>query len=243
MSNLTNETSDTEDDQESVWQVIEFYFLTTCFVLGCAFNIGGVHMGLRKKHAGHEHNVPIKVGRCIADLLVLLVYVPTTLFYAKLETMIDPTLACKLTKFGRHFAYQLSSNVTVCIAFDRYLLMQTWSQSTPASLRAHRWKQIKLLLVGWLVAICLASPVLGLFKAHPTMSRCCGTIWMPTSDDVDLLEGYLRRMPWQEAIWTLSHLALQSWIPFGLTTAAYVGIRSRLRQMGGYSGPTQRYVL
>lgn len=151
---------------------IELVSLILLFLVGAPLNLAAwtqiaerpisSRLDILKKHLNYT------------DLLVIFIYVPSRACWLITYDWRGGDLLCRLTKFMHTFAFQISSNVIVCIALDRLLSVLSASHRNPE--QAARRMRL-MLLVAWITALFISSPQFAVWRVFqafddPPWSQC-----------------------------------------------------------------------
>ncbi len=113
---------------------IELGILVVLFIIGAPLNLAAYTQMLERPTSTRLDILRRHLN--YSDLLVLFVYVPSRACWLLTYDFRGGNLLCKLVKFAHTLAFQISSNVIVCIAVDR--LLSVTSSAHNSADKAHR---------------------------------------------------------------------------------------------------------
>ncbi|GMR46372.1 hypothetical protein PMAYCL1PPCAC_16567, partial [Pristionchus mayeri] len=117
-----------------------------------------------------------KISLSVADGLILFVYAPTQLVWITTFWWYGGEMLCRLSKFIATFAFYLTANMQVLIAFDRLITM---SHITEVHAKGSvDYNNRIFLCFAWVLAIVCSLPQLFIFKiVHHNGHPQCSSIW------------------------------------------------------------------
>ncbi|GMS93746.1 hypothetical protein PENTCL1PPCAC_15921, partial [Pristionchus entomophagus] len=178
--------------------------------------------------------VVLKIHLTLTDLMLLLFYAaPQLLWNITYEWMLGDFL-CKAYNYVSMASFYLSSNITVCIALDRF-------RTVFAALRIRKGTRTRrsvlhLILPAWILAFVLASPQLVVFKTADVLANDtwmqCSDVWNINSIQRDQtgLPGWFLT-PFARLTYEMAHLLLVFWVPLILLLCSYGTIAFRLSKV------------
>uniref|UniRef100_A0A914N304 G-protein coupled receptors family 1 profile domain-containing protein n=2 Tax=Meloidogyne TaxID=189290 RepID=A0A914N304_MELIC len=212
---------------------IELISLIILFIIGAPLNLAAwtqisekpvsSRLDMLKKHLNYS------------DLLVLFIYVPSRACWLVTYDWRGGDLLCRLIKFAHTFAFQISSNVIVCIALDRLLSVLSVSHRNPGQATC---RMRIMLLIAWIAAAVISAPQFVVWKLYqafdnPPWSQCM-QIWeiersqlqrnnnfhlVSNDSTIKLLDSKLLD---EESIYMILHMLLIFWIPACIIMLCYL---------------------
>uniref|UniRef100_A0A7E4V4L3 G_PROTEIN_RECEP_F1_2 domain-containing protein n=1 Tax=Panagrellus redivivus TaxID=6233 RepID=A0A7E4V4L3_PANRE len=162
-----------------------------------------------------------------SDLLVLFIYVPSRACWLLTYDWRGGDLLCRLVKCLHTFAFQISSNVIVCIALDRLLSVLSSSHHSPE--KAHRRTRI-MLWVAWFAAFVISAPQFVIWRSYLAFKdqnwSQCMQIWeilraQETMEDPKMT-NYTHTLLYEENLYVVVHMLLIFWIPATIVMMCYL---------------------
>ncbi|GMS93902.1 hypothetical protein PENTCL1PPCAC_16077, partial [Pristionchus entomophagus] len=117
-----------------------------------------------------------KISLSVADGLILFVYAPTQVLWISTFWWYGGDFLCRIYKFTVTFAFYLTGNMQVLIAFDRLITMSHISEPRA---KTTYYNTRLLLSVSWILAFVSSFPQLFIFKIvyHNEEGPQCTSIW------------------------------------------------------------------
>ncbi|KAI3414188.1 hypothetical protein GPALN_011645 [Globodera pallida] len=205
---------------------VELFSLIVLFVVGAPLNLAAwtqiserpvsSRLDILKKHLNYS------------DLLVLFVYVPSRACWLVTYDWRGGDFLCRFIKFMHTFAFQISSNVIVCIALDRLLSVLSASHRNPD--QAARRMRL-MLLVAWLTAALISLPQFAVWRSFqafesPPWSQCM-QMWeiqraVAQRDAATAAAASTTTLMHEESIYVIAHMMLIFWVPAFIILLCYV---------------------
>uniref|UniRef100_A0A915AUN6 G-protein coupled receptors family 1 profile domain-containing protein n=1 Tax=Parascaris univalens TaxID=6257 RepID=A0A915AUN6_PARUN len=161
-----------------------------------------------------------------SDLLVLFVYVPSRACWLLTYDWRGGNFLCKLVKFLHTFAFQISSNVIVCIALDRLLSVISPTHRSPE--KAQR-RTKGMLITAWFAALLISTPQFAVWKTFLAFEELnwsqCMQIWEIIRVEQALLNTSViipRQLMDQENVYVIVHMMLIFWVPATIVMICYI---------------------
>eukprot|EP00080_Pristionchus_pacificus_P004209 PDM64229.1 gnrr-4 [Pristionchus pacificus] len=122
-----------------------------------------------------------KISLSVADALILFVYAPTQLVWISTFWWYGGEILCRVYKFTVTFAFHLTGNMQVLIAFDRLISMTRINKLHVKGTTDYNTRLF--LSLSWILAIIFSLPQLVIFKIvyHNNGSPQCSSIWQVLS--------------------------------------------------------------
>ncbi|KAL3081839.1 hypothetical protein niasHS_012781 [Heterodera schachtii] len=204
---------------------VELVSLIILFIVGAPLNLAAwtqiaekpisSRLDILKKHLNYS------------DLLVLFVYVPSRACWLVTYDWRGGDFLCRFIKFMHTFAFQISSNVIVCIALDRLLSVLSASHRNPD--QAARRMRL-MLLVAWLTAALISLPQFAIWRSfqafdNPPWNQCM-QIWeiqraMAQQSD-PTTKASPKMLKNEESLYVIAHMMLIFWVPAFIILLCYV---------------------
>uniref|UniRef100_A0A914GXC4 G-protein coupled receptors family 1 profile domain-containing protein n=1 Tax=Globodera rostochiensis TaxID=31243 RepID=A0A914GXC4_GLORO len=203
---------------------VELFSLIVLFVVGAPLNLAAwtqiserpvsSRLDILKKHLNYS------------DLLVLFVYVPSRACWLVTYDWRGGDFLCRFIKFMHTFAFQISSNVIVCIALDRLLSVLSASHRNPD--QAARRMRL-MLLVAWLTAALISLPQFAVWRSfqafeNPPWSQCMQMweIQRAVAQRDATATASTTTLMHEESIYVIAHMMLIFWVPAFIILLCYV---------------------
>lgn len=209
-------------------KIVQIMFLIVAFCLGVPTNLLSLAISLKRQRNAAKRFHLLQVHRSLADLLFLMVFIPTQLFH-ELDSPNWKTggFLCKLFRFSRNFAYQASSNLIVAIAIDRWRGLRSAVSGTSWSKESLR----RTIILAWLMAVLLSSPQFILARVSQLAgSNMCTHVWVPTNITSPEFFQFMKESNPGERLFIVERALCLFWIPLITITAIYRKIWLLLRQ-------------
>ena len=164
----------------------------------------------------------LKAHLNVADILILFFYALTEIIWLVTYRWYAGDIMCKTMMFLRAFAFQLLSNLMVCVALNRLLILKR-----PEADTCLKWT----ILIAWLSALLLSSPqfvVWGVgspIPLHPEWQQCVD-IWALRNANLSSVSP-----PFSFSFYNSFHIMAIFWIPFTLVAGIYLYICISLRSL------------
>uniref|UniRef100_A0AC34QT80 G-protein coupled receptors family 1 profile domain-containing protein n=1 Tax=Panagrolaimus sp. JU765 TaxID=591449 RepID=A0AC34QT80_9BILA len=203
---------------------IEMGTLVLLFLIGGPLNLAAytqiaerpsyTRLDILKKHLNYS------------DLFVLFIYVPSRACWLLTYDWRGGDLLCRLVKCLHTLAFQISSNVIVCIALDRLLSVLSPSHHSPE--KAHKRTRI-MLWIAWVAAFIISAPQFVVWRSYLAFEEInwsqCMQIWEITrakaylNNNTDINYSALMQ---EENIYVVVHMLLIFWIPATIVVLCYL---------------------
>ncbi|GMT23931.1 hypothetical protein PFISCL1PPCAC_15228, partial [Pristionchus fissidentatus] len=182
-STLTDNYSAT-DEMEGVYSLNPAYQLERA-LYGIAIILGLIASiyTIRKFRRCCKKNLDVaarllsyKISLSVADALILFVYAPTQLFWITTFWWYGGDLLCRVYKFTVTFAFHLTGNMQVLIAFDRLITMTRINKLHVKGTTDYNTRLF--LSIAWILALLCSFPQLIIFKIVVYNDNPqCSSIW------------------------------------------------------------------
>lgn len=178
----------------------------------------------------------LKVHLNLTDLMIIFIYTTNKICWLITYQWRGGELLCKLMQFFNSTAFQISSNIIVCIAFDRlFVVLYKWRTA-----KIRRVLRISLGLA-WFLAILLNLPQLFTWTVitpypgtYPAWKQCV-TVWLYKRQvEMNSNPNSTKFIPepiFDEYMYTLFHLLVIFWLPLALIVICYVVVGCFLERL------------
>ncbi|VDO42422.1 unnamed protein product [Onchocerca flexuosa] len=163
-----------------------------------------------------------------SDLLVLFIYVPSRICWLLTYDWRGGNCLCKIIKFLHTFAFQVSSNVIVCIAIDRLLSVMSSQHHSPE--KAQRRTRI-MLMIAWIAAAIISTPQFVVWKTFLAFKELnwsqCMQVWEIIRVEQAMRNSsaaVTRQLMEEENIYVIVHMMLIFWVPATIVVLCYLTV-------------------
>uniref|UniRef100_A0A914CUE8 G-protein coupled receptors family 1 profile domain-containing protein n=2 Tax=Acrobeloides nanus TaxID=290746 RepID=A0A914CUE8_9BILA len=203
---------------------VELTTLIVCFVVGAPLNLAA-YTQLTERPISTRLDI-LKRHLNYSDLLVLFIYVPSRACWLLSYDWRGGDFLCKVVKFLHTFAFQISSNVIVCIALDRLLSVISSSHHSPD--KANRRTRF-MLWCAWLAAFIISAPQFAIWRSYLVFEEIgwhqCMQVW-----EILRAEAYISNnteinahvLLFEENIYLVMHMLCIFWIPATIVLLCYL---------------------
>ncbi|GMR46376.1 hypothetical protein PMAYCL1PPCAC_16571 [Pristionchus mayeri] len=245
---------------------IELTMYGIAIVLGFAASVYTIHKFRRcyKKNMDVAARlISYKISISVADALVLFVYAPTQFLWIMTFWWYVGDILCRVYKFTAAFAFYLTGNMQVLIAFDRLIMMARLNKVRAKGTSEYNTRLF--LSLAWILAFLASLPQLAIFKLvySDQDEPQCSSIWNEYAvryqrDEEQLLQtlehdganetaileiaaaskqDWMRILEWEQT-YNIVHISMVIILPYVLELILYMLILSLLSdaEKGEFSG-------
>lgn len=226
-----------------IQDIIRLAVLATLFAVGAPLNLAALSQLLTSRKtlsaSGRRMHL-LKLHLNASDLLILFVYTASQICWLITYEWRGGPVLCKLVKFLHTLSFGISSNVIVCIAFDR--MASTFESRRRSSDDSNKpgLRRVKITLcVAWLLAILGALPQFFVWRTYqpfyPDKSWTqCVSIWFVREYDMKWYNRTLTADPFiSKRGYAIFHVVAIFWIPCLLVAVCYLHVMAWLLFHGG----------
>ncbi len=190
----------------NVQDYIQIAYYSVFVVIGIPLNLQVLYRASRRYSITRGRVFLLQFHLNISDLMILIFHAIFKISWYSTYEWQGGTLVCKFMKFLEMIAFVISSNVIVCIGFDRLSSLKSVGTAD------QRLRKVKIsLLLAWTAAILCSVPMLFAWSVA-TKDYCDHTEYHQC---ITVLPEPYRK------IWSVIGVLVPFWIPATLITACY----------------------
>lgn len=207
------------DGNRTTSEMIEIGYHSLAIAIGIPANVWASfrYYDIWKSRPCHRRTVLLGANLTVANLFILLIYAPNQVFWLYNVEWKFGLLFCKIFMFLRVFGHNLSSNATVIVAIDMFLVLRS---SLGSLIKSHKRTIACLIACNAIAAIACAMPQLftwGLQSIPGTETKVqCMFLYI---DDLTLTTSY-----------DLFHVLSVFYLPLLFIVISYIWCTLRLRR-------------
>ncbi|OZC10326.1 7 transmembrane receptor [Onchocerca flexuosa] len=205
---------------------VELGTLIILFIIGGPLNLAA-HTQITERPSATRLDI-LKRHLNYSDLLVLFIYVPSRICWLLTYDWRGGNCLCKIIKFLHTFAFQVSSNVIVCIAIDRLLSVMSSQHHSPE--KAQRRTRI-MLMIAWIAAAIISTPQFVVWKTFLAFKELnwsqCMQVWEIIRVEQAMRNSsaaVTRQLMEEENIYVIVHMMLIFWVPATIVVLCYLTV-------------------